>query len=70
MNGDIIRILKSINHASTSLEIFSYSAVASVGGAYGAEDPDYTQRRTDDVLRMLAELEALHTDLKQAMGGV
>lgn len=68
MNQELIKILKSINSASGSLEVFSHSATASIGGAYGAEDAAYTQRRIDDVLMMLEHLQALHADLKQAMG--
>lgn len=36
-------------------------------GRYGTEDTDYTQRRINDVLRVLRELEELHANLKQAM---
>ena len=67
MNTDIQYILKNIHSASGSLEVFSYSAVASMDGAYGAEDSTYTDRRMKDVLLMLETLAALHTDLKSAL---
>ncbi|UJS23891.1 hypothetical protein [Thiothrix winogradskyi] len=70
--NDLKRTLQDINRAANSLEIYSYSALSAMNGtllgAYGTENATaYTQRRLDDVLMMLRELEQLHANLKQAM---
>jgi hypothetical protein len=67
MNNELTRILKNINGAANSLEVLSYSALASMGGTYGNEDKAYTQRRMDDVFYMLKEVEELHEALKKAV---
>jgi hypothetical protein len=60
-------LVQDIYRTSECLEIQAREAVASMNGRYGTEDTAYTQRRINDVLRVLLELEELHTDLKRAM---
>ncbi|SEB10497.1 hypothetical protein SAMN05660964_03562 [Thiothrix caldifontis] len=62
-----LRTLKYIYRTSECLEIQARSAVDSIDGRYGAEDTTYTQRRINDVLRVLRELEELHAELKRVM---
>jgi hypothetical protein len=69
MNNELTRALKNINRAANSLEVFSYSALASMSGTYGDEDKAYTQRRMDDVFYMLNALETMREALKKAVEG-
>ena len=62
--GNLKRTLQEIRGSADSLEVFAYSSLASMNGAYGAEDEAYTQRRISDVLMMLERLQELHTELK------
>ena len=67
MNNRVEYLLKNINGAAHGLEVFAYSAEASMDGAYGKEDEAYTQRRIQDVLFMLDALAVFHADLKGAL---
>lgn len=63
------RSLQDIYRTSECLEIQAREAVDSMNGRYGTEDTAYTHRRINDVLRVLRELEELHTELKWLMEG-
>ena len=64
-NTDLKRTLQEIRGSADSLEVFAYSSLASMNGAYGDENEAYTQRRISDVLMMLERLQELHTELKR-----
>ncbi|MEN9503965.1 MAG: hypothetical protein RI964_3250 [Pseudomonadota bacterium] len=63
--NDLKKTLQEIRGSADSLEVFAYSSLASMNGAYGDENAAYTQRRISDVLMMLERLQELHTELKR-----
>lgn len=65
--NDLKRTLQEIRGYAANLEIFSDSALSSMAGRYGDEDPTYTRTMIDSSMLALQQLEELAIELKQAM---
>ena len=61
------RTLQEIHGYAENLEIFSDTALSSMAGRYGDEDPAYTRRMIDASLLALQQLEELAIELKRVM---